>query len=136
MADSLFDTNTLLYLVSADRAKADCAEEIIGQGGGAISVQVLNEVANVGRRKMRLDWAEIRTLLETLRGLFDVRPLTLDVHLSGLMLAERHRLSVYDAMIVASALEAGCQTLWSEDMQHGFVVDGRLQIANPFRASS
>ena len=56
MPGSFFDTNVLLYVASGDRAKADRAEELIG-AGGFISVQVLNEIANVVRRKMRLSWA-------------------------------------------------------------------------------
>ena len=132
MAGSFFDTNTLLYLLSGDHAKAERAEQLITQGG-VISVQVLNEFANVGRRKMRLTWTEVRTILDTLRDLLDVRPLTLEVHASGLSIAERHRVSVYDAMIIASGLDAGCDTLWSEDMHHGLVVDQRLTILNPFQ---
>ena len=128
---SFFDTDILLYLVSDDRAKAARAEELILQGG-VISVQVLNEFANVGRRKMRLEWPEIHIILDTLRDLLEVRPLGLETHLSGLTLAERFRLSVYDAMILASALDAGANTLWSEDMHHGLAIDERLHILNPF----
>ena len=62
----------------------------------------------------------------------DVRALTLAVHRSGLLRAERHQPAVYDAMIVASALDAGCEVLWSEDTHQGLVVDGRLRFTNPF----
>jgi predicted nucleic acid-binding protein len=54
--------------------------------------------------------------------------------MAGLALAERYGLSVYDAMIAASALDAGCDTLWSEGLQDGMVMDGKLRIVNPFRA--
>jgi len=63
-----------------------------------------------------------------------VRPLTIDVHETGVSLAERYGLSIYDAMIAASALHADCDTLWSEDMQDGSVLDDRLRVVNPFRA--
>lgn len=132
MPDSFFDTNVLLYLASSDDAKAERAKALI-EGGGLISVQVLNEIANVALRKMRLDWNEIHALLGALRDLLVVRPLTVEIHDAGLALAERYRLSIYDAVIVAAALDAGCATLWSEDMQDGLSVDGRLQILNPFR---
>jgi predicted nucleic acid-binding protein len=132
MPGSFFDTNVLLYVASADPARADRAEALIGEGG-TISIQVLNEFANVARRKMRLSWAETRAMLRTLRDLLPVQAMTGDVHEVGLALAERYGLSVYDAMIAASALEAGCSTLWSEDMQDGMLLDGRLHIANPFR---
>src|SRR5580693_1472571 len=115
MPGSFFDTNALLYVASGDPAKADRAEELIG-AGGTISVQVLNEIANVARRKMRLSWAETRALLSMLRNLVPVQPLTIDIHETGRALAERYRLSIYDATIAASALHADCDTLWSEDM--------------------
>jgi predicted nucleic acid-binding protein len=131
---NFFDTNVLLYVASCDPAKADRAEELIG-AGGTISVQVLNEIANVARRKMGMSWAETRAFLSTMRSLLPVQALTIDVHETGLVLAERYGLSVYDAMIAASALHADCDTLWSEDMQDGLVLDGRLRVVNPFRGA-
>jgi predicted nucleic acid-binding protein len=135
MPGSFFDTNVLVYLASGDAAKADRAEAILADGG-AISVQVLNELTNVGRRKMRMSWPEIHAFLSSLRGLLTVHPITVETHEIGLTLAERYTLSTYDALIAASALEADCDRLWSEDMQHGLVVEGRLRIVNPFIAAS
>jgi predicted nucleic acid-binding protein len=131
MPGSFFDSNVLLYVASQDAAKADRAEELIDDGG-TISVQVLNEIANVARRKMRLSWAEMRTMLATFQELMPVRPLTVDIQEAGVALGERYGLSAFDAMIVASALDAGCDTLWSEDMQDGMLLDGRIRIVNPF----
>lgn len=134
MPASFFDTNVLVYLASSDAAKADRAEALVAEGG-VISVQVLNELANVARRKMQMSWTETHALLSTLRELLTVQPLTLETHDTGLALAERYGLSLYDALIAASALGAGCDTLWSEDLQHRMVLDGRLRIVNPFRAA-
>jgi len=134
MPGNFFDTNVLVYLASGDPAKADRAEKLIG-AGGTISVQVLNEIANVARRKMGMSWAETRVFLALMRGLLPVQPLTIGIHETGLALAERYGLSTWDAMIAASALHADCDTLWSEDMQDGIVLDGGLRIVNPFRAS-
>jgi predicted nucleic acid-binding protein len=131
MPGSFFDTNVIIYSASADAVKAAKAAQLIA-GGGAISVQVLNEIANVARRKMQKPWVEIHEFLATLRGLLTVHPLTLEVHETGLALAERYGLSTFDAMIAASALHAGCDTLWSEDMQHGMVLEEGLRIVNPF----
>jgi predicted nucleic acid-binding protein len=131
MAGDFFDTNVLLYLASADPVKADIAENAIA-GGGAISVQVLNELANVARRKMHMPWKDAHVFLSTLRDLLTVHPVTLEIHETGWSLAERHGFSVHDAMIVASALHCGCTTLWSEGMQHGLVLRERLKIVNPF----
>lgn len=132
MPGSFLDTNVLLYLASDDAAKAGKAEAIV-VAGGTISVQVLNEIANVARRKMRMDWDETGIFLDTLRELLTVHPVTVETHETGIALAGRYGFSVYDAMIVASALLAGCDTLWSEDMQHGMVLSEGLRIANPFR---
>ena len=132
MPVSFFDTNILIYLASGDASKADRAEATIA-GGGSISVQVLNEFANVARLKMQMSWDETHAFLNMLRGLLTVHPLTVETHETGLRLAERYGLSIYDSMIVASALGAGCDTLWSEDMQHGMKLDEGLRIANPFR---
>lgn len=122
----------MAYLASGDPAKADRAEKIIADGG-TISVQVLNELANVARRKMRMTWPETHALLSMIRALLPVQPITVETHETGLELAERYGLSIYDAMIAASALHAECDTLWSEGMRDGFVIQDRLRFANPFR---
>lgn len=134
MPGSFFDSNVLLYIASSDAAKAERAEAIVGSGG-SISVQVLNEIANVARRKTRMSWQDTHAFLSLLRGLLTVHSVTVETHDTGLTLAERYNLSIYDAMIAAAALHAGCDTLWSEDMQHGLAIDGRLRITNPFRAT-
>lgn len=128
-----FDANVLLYLASGDEQKAKIAEELL-LGGGTISVQVLNEIANVSRRKMRRSWLQTHDFLRPIRSLLKVVPVTIAVHESGLSLAERYNFSVYDAMIVAAALDSNCDFLLSEDMQHGMRVDDRLRIENPFLA--
>jgi predicted nucleic acid-binding protein len=130
VAGNFIDTNVLVYLASADPDKATRAEEVVA-GGGTISVQVLNELANVARRKMLLSWDETNELLATLRRLVAVVSLTLDTHERGLDVAERFGLSVYDAMIVAAAAIAGSDVLWTEDLQHGAVLEG-VRISNPF----
>lgn len=98
-------------------------------------MQILNEIANVARRKTRMSWQDTHALLSLLRDLLTVHSVTVETHKTGLALAERYDLSIHDAMIAASALHADCDTLWSEDMQHGMSVDGRLRIADPFRAT-
>ena len=114
MAGSFFDTNVLVYAVSSTERKARKAESLL-RDGGIISVQVLNELANVARRKMRLTWPETKTLLSLMRGLLTVHPLQVEAHERALLLAERYDVPIYDASIAASALIAGCETLWSED---------------------
>jgi predicted nucleic acid-binding protein len=125
------DTNVLLYLLSADTAKADQAEALLAQRI-VISVQVLNEFAHVARRKFKLEWSEVRQALVDIRRFADVHPLTIDTHDRGLALAEHYKIGLYDAMIAAAGLEAGCTSLLSEDFQSGQRLDGRLTIRNPF----
>lgn len=131
MAGSFFDSNVLLYSVSEDAAKADRADELLA-GGGWISVQVLNEVANVCRGKLKRDWERTHAVLNALQNLLSVGDLTVATHRRGLAIAQRYQLAIYDALIVAAAIECGCDRLWSEDMHHGLAIDGRLRIENPF----
>jgi predicted nucleic acid-binding protein len=132
-AEAFFDTNILLYLLSGDAVKADRAEQLIA-AGGTISVQVLNEFASVAVRKSRLGIPQIREILSAVRRTCTVTPLDIATHDRGLDLAARHGFSIYDALIVASALNAGCKLLYSEDMQSGQRIEG-LTLRNPFRES-
>lgn len=131
--EAFFDTNILLYLLSGETDKADRAEAVLAQGG-TISVQVLNEFAAVSARKLGLSYAEIREVLEPVRAVCAVVPLTLETHDLGLQIAERYGFALYDAFIVAAALLARCGTLYSEDLQDGQSIDGRLVVRNPFAA--
>ena len=129
-ADAFFDTNVLLYLLSADATRADRAEALVVDGG-VISVQVLNEFASVALRKLNMKLAEIREILSTVRAVCVVNPVDIDTHELGLDLVKRHQLAVYDALIVAAALQAGCAVLYTEDLQHGQKFGG-LTVRNPF----
>jgi len=130
VAKAFFDTNVLLYLLSADATKADTAEAIVAEGG-VISVQVLNEFAAVVRRKLGLPLPDIREALGIVREVCEVVPLTEGIHDSGLAICGRYKLGLYDSMIVAAALEAGATRLISEDFQHGQTIKG-IKIVNPF----
>ena len=130
-ADAFFDTNVVLYLFSADAAKADRAEELIA-GGGQISVQVLNELVAVARRKLDMSWREIGDVTAQVRAVLRVTPLTIETHERGARVAERLGLSIYDGTIVASALLSGCGILYTEDLQDGQLIDRELRVRNPF----
>jgi predicted nucleic acid-binding protein len=131
-ADSFFDTNVLLYLLSKDAAKADLAEALLATGG-VVSVQVLNEFASVATRKMAMTIPEIREILSTIRAICVVRSLDIETHDLGLEMAERYGFSIYDGLIVAAAV-ARCAILYTEDLQQGQVID-QLTIQNPFAGS-
>jgi predicted nucleic acid-binding protein len=129
-----FDSNILIYAYSTDARRAE-ALAVVAEGG-VISAQVLNEFTNVLRNKQKQDWPIIEAAVASVRFQFpDVVPLTADTHAAALALARDHSLAFYDALIVAAAIEAGCDVLYSEDMQHGRAIGG-LTIKNPFVAST
>ena len=132
-AAAFFDTNILIYAALQPDPRSDRARALLAQGG-AISVQVLNEFANVACRKLRKPWPEVTQALDAIRALCPPPlPMTLTTHEAALGIAARLGYRIYDSLIVASALEANCATLFSEDMQDGQVIDGKLTIRNPFR---
>ncbi|MGR3385004.1 PIN domain-containing protein [Roseovarius indicus] len=130
MSAEFADTNVVLDVLD-EGPKADRAETILGQEP-RISVQVLNETLVNCRRNAGLSWEEKGAFLEDPRTLCPVEELTLKTHDVGRALEESYGFSIYDAMIVPSALIAGCATLWSEDMQNGLLVENQLRIVNPF----
>jgi len=127
---AFLDTNVLLYLLSDDARKAAQAEALV-MNGGVISVQVLNEFANASRRKLAASWEVVHETLDILKDALAVEPLTLETHEVALALAERYRFSIYDSLILAAALSAGCVVVYSEDMQHGQAI-GEMRVQNPF----
>jgi len=130
-ADPFFDTSILLYLLSGDTAKADRVETLLATRG-VVSVQVLNEFAVVALRKLKMPLIEIREILDTIRAVCAVEPMTVETHDRGLAVLERHRFSLYDSMLVAAALIAGAKIIYSADLQHGQVIDNQLRVTNPF----
>ncbi len=98
-----------------------------------MSVQVLNELASVASRKLRMSWPDVTAALADIKILCPSPiPVTVEIHDAALRLAARHGYHIYDALIVAAALEGECSILYSEDLQGGQVIDGRLTIRNPF----
>ena len=132
MPGEFLDSNVLVYAFTTDPRAA--AAQALLRRSCLISVQGLNEFANVARRKLRLPWPEIREALATIRVLCPtILPIDTDTHGAALDLAERHGFSMFDALIVAAAAQAGADTLWSEDLQDGMVIRRTLHIVNPFR---
>jgi predicted nucleic acid-binding protein len=126
------DSNILVYATARDDWRHDQAIALL-RAGGTISVQVLNEFASVARRKLGRRWPDIAETLADFRVLCpEPRPIGVATHEAALTIAARDGFAFYDGLIVASALEAGCDTLFSDDMQDGRVVAGSLTIRNPF----
>lgn len=131
IADFAIDTNIAIYALSED-PKCDIALSVLS-AGPLISVQLLNEFANASLRKRQLPWPEIEDSLAVINSLAaNVRSLDIELHRLGRDVAKRYKLGFYDSLIIAAALLDECEVLFSEDMQHGLVIDGRLTIINPF----
>lgn len=131
---AFFDSNILIYAYSTDIRRQRALTTIAG--GGVISAQVLNEFTNVLRKKQQQDWPIIEAAVQSIRFRFpDIVPLTADTHAAALVLARDHGFAFYDALIVVAAIDAGCDTLYSEDLQHGRSIGG-LAIVNPFLGST
>jgi predicted nucleic acid-binding protein len=130
---AFFDTNVLIYAALRNDARSGRAEEILA-AGGVISVQVLNEFVSVARRKHQMPWGALRNALRWIGILCPgPAPLTVDTHEAAIRIAEKYKYRIYDSLIVASAIESKCGTLYSEDLQNGQVIDGIVTIRNPFR---
>ena len=127
---AFLDSNVLLYLIE-DSDRATRAAALVSEGG-IVSVQVLNEFVSVCQRKKRLPLPSIRMALAKITPLLDVRGIILPTHEAALNIAERYGFSFYDSLIVAAALQAQCDTLYTEDLQDGQVIEGSLRIVNPF----
>jgi predicted nucleic acid-binding protein len=132
MSDKAFlDTSILIYVISLGDARTAKAEELLADGG-YISVQVLNEFAAVARRKLKMPWHDVRDALSSVRTLCEApAALSVETHEAALEIAEQYGYHIYDALILAAALDADCDTLYTEDMQNGQRV-GAITIRNPF----
>jgi predicted nucleic acid-binding protein len=127
------DANVLIYAAAKNDSRASKAEALL-ESGGMLSVQSLNEFAAVARRKLGRPWKEVKELLDLICILCpDPIPVSLETHQLALAVAEKYGYGIYDALTVSSALEAGCKTLYSEDLQDGQVIHRQLTIRNPFR---
>ncbi|MGH6899844.1 MAG: PIN domain-containing protein [Geminicoccaceae bacterium] len=131
MPGEFVDTNVLVYAFTTD-PRAAAAQAVLGRGC-VTSVQALNEFTNVARRKLGMSWQEVREALSAIRTLCRaILPMDVETHEDALRIAERHGYAIFDALMVAAALRAGCTILYSEDMQHGMVIGRRLRIVDSF----
>jgi predicted nucleic acid-binding protein len=131
MPAEFLDTNVLVYAFTDD-PRSRISQELLAKGC-TIGVQVLNEFTNVARRKLGMDWQEIREALSSICTLCpNVVPMDVNVHDEAIAIAERHGFQIFDALMIASAKLSGCDVLWSEDMRDGLVIESRLRIVNPF----
>lgn len=135
-AEAFLDTNILLYALAPDRTlphdpRAEIAEQLLARGG-VVSVQVLSEFCDVAFRKLSKSWDDLSRLLESIEVLCGrATPLTAELQYAAVGISSRYGFRIYDATIIAAAVAAKCTVLYSEDMQHGQVIEG-VRIENPF----
>lgn len=132
-APAFVDTNIAIYAFGQDGAKVAAAEKLLS-AKPTISAQVVNEFLNVCRVKLGMDLPTRHALARELIAGCRVMPVDTATVKLAMNIAEKQSVSHWDALIVAAALLAGCATLYSEDMQHGQVFEGRLTVVNPFLA--
>lgn len=139
MSAVFLDSNVVCYLFGNDPAKAARARELLGEGP-VISVQVLSELCNVAQRKAGMSWSEIEAVIEIVEDLCDrVVLFGGDTQARARAIAADTGYHIFDAQMLASAIEAGCYFVLSEDMQDGHQVAGvfgNVKIRNPFVAVS
>lgn len=128
------DTNVWLYafIESGAPEKSGTARRLIQTSDPTVSTQVINEVCVNLLRRANFSEEQIAQLIEAFYEKCQVVELTKTVLLMASRLRQRYPMSFWDSLIVAAALEAGVPVLYSEDMQHGLIVEGQLQIQNPF----
>ncbi len=133
MRDRVFiDSNIFLYAFSTkDISKQKIAAKIVLKSA-CISTQVINEVSSNLIKKFKMDNDDIQAFVVDSYKRYVVNTFSKNVFLGGALLRDKYHLSYYDSLIVASALDAGCGVLYSEDMQHGQIIDEELVIVNPF----
>jgi predicted nucleic acid-binding protein len=129
---AFFDTNVILYAFAAGDPRTTTAEILLA-GGGVVGVQILNEFVAVAVRKLAMPWEDVLDALAAIRVLCPSPvPLTVETHDRALQIAGEHGYHIYDSLVIAAALAASCNTLYSEDMHDGQTIDS-LTIRNPFR---
>lgn len=125
------DTNIVIYALGKQTEKTAIAKRLFSTEP-IISTQVLSEAANVALRKLALPIIEATALVETLKELCHIELITTASIDRAFQIADRYKFAWYDSLIVASALEAGCEKLYTEDLRHGQIIDAQLTVVNPF----
>ncbi len=132
---TFFDSNVLVYLYERRQLEAKTARAQLAVDNtpvGVVSTQVLAEFCNVALRKLRIDAVDVFQSLTDIRRAFFVYTNTAETIEEAVTLQKRYGYSFYDSLILSAALHAGCDTLYSEDLQHNQIIEGRLRILNPF----
>ncbi len=135
MKDKCFvDSNILIYAhTNLDLKKQGTSQALLKSENLVISVQVLNELVSVFRKKFNKDWKSIGKIIAETTEYFTISPITEETVNRAIKLSIKYEYSYYDSLIIASALESNCKTLYSEDLHHTQIIDKSLTIINPLK---
>jgi predicted nucleic acid-binding protein len=128
------DTNIWLYAFIRGQSveKTPIAQAIISNRRFIISTQVISEICVNLIRKTSFSELEVRELVAAFFQKHTVVLLNEEIFLKASQMRERYQLAYWDSLLVSAALNAGATQFYSEDMQNGQVIDGKMQIVNPF----
>jgi len=134
-AKAFFDTNVLVYLYSNDEPEkqGSALKQIEATESRWISTQVLSELSNTLFKKFKLDYPTIANVLKEIQASFQIMTVKPNAIEHALTLAQTYGYSYYDSLILAAALIQSCPVLYSEDMQHGQLIEQQTLILNPFK---
>ena len=134
MSDKVFlDSNILVYCYStSDINKQNIARLLAAGDNSCISTQVLNETANVLNKKYAVSWNNLEILISDFENNFTIHTITPENIKQACRIADRYQFSFYDSRIISSAMECNCSILYSEDLNHGQLIDNAIRIINPF----
>jgi predicted nucleic acid-binding protein len=133
-----WDSNLWVYLflpssdIADQKKKTKLLKLLENEPDITVSVQVLNEVANVLMKKYKYDESKVEEILSLIEDSSDVVPLTKSISIDALRLKKQFGFSWYDSLIVSAALSYDCEILLSEDMQNGLIIHEKLTILTPF----
>lgn len=127
-----FDSNVLIYSLSDEYPKNQIAQQLLNQTQVAISTQVINEFCNVMIKKKYVDFDKLTYIISAFCNEYEIVLVDAYLIIEALNIKNRYHYSYWDSLIIAGSLKAKATILYSEDMQHGQVIDNQLTIINPF----
>jgi len=138
-ATCFIDSNIWLYAFietpdKENKRKRRIASKTIQQNDLIVSVQVINEICVNLLKKTDLSEEEIRALILSFYSKYYVTEIEKSILIQASQLRRKYRFAFWDSIIVSTALISNCEILYSEDMQDGLEVEGKLRIVNPFKA--
>jgi predicted nucleic acid-binding protein len=134
MRDKAFlDTNIIIYGYSCtEPIKKERVLNIFNSVNCIISTQVIQEFSNILHKKFSLDWNRILKAIAEISGSSFVVLNNMNTITHACKIADKYQYSFYDSLIISAALEVNCKILYSEDLQHGQLIENKIQIINPF----